>query len=112
MFEAAVSRVAGYGKKKVENLRQREKQEKLAQKIDVLQKQLKDEIDEINVHEQAIGNLIPKGRRLRAKTKIVKGKRILPNAIHDEFERYSKKHRHHQPSLPIMIGHSPKYKLM
>jgi|LGVF01.1.fsa_nt_gb hypothetical protein len=92
----SLSRVAGYGRKKVENLQQREKQEKLAQKIGTLKKQLKDAIDEIDVHEQAITNLIPKGQRLRSKTKIVKGKRIVPKAIRDEFERYGKKISYHE----------------
>jgi hypothetical protein len=95
----SLNRVAGYGRKKVENLGQREKQEKLEQKIGALKEQLKDEIDEINVHEQAITNLNPKGQRLRAKTKIVKGKRIVPKAIRDEFERYGKKFRYHQRAI-------------
>ncbi|RLC11989.1 MAG: hypothetical protein DRI57_18220 [Deltaproteobacteria bacterium] len=69
--------MAGYGRKKVENVRQRRKQEKLAQKIDTLREQLKDAIDEISTHEYAISNLIPKERRLRAKTRIIRGKHIV-----------------------------------
>jgi len=95
----SLSRVAGYGRKKGENLRQREKQEKLAQKIVSLKEQLKDSMDEINVHEHTITHLIPKERRLRAKTKIIKGKRIVPNAILADFNRHGKKIRYHQRAI-------------
>ncbi len=95
----SLSRVAGYGRKKTENLRQREKMEKLAKKISTLQEVLQDEIDEINVHEHAIANLIPKERRLRAKTKLDKGKRIVPEAIRDDFNRLGKKIRYHQRTI-------------
>ncbi len=95
----SLSRVAGYGRKKVDNPRQREKQENLARKIATLKEQLQDDIDKINVHEQAIRKLIPKGQRLRAKTKIVDGKRVVPNEISDEFKRYEKKIRDHQKAI-------------
>lgn len=95
----SLSRVAGYGRKKTENPRQREKQEKLALKISSLKEELQDEIDEINVHEHAIANLIPKERRLRAKTKLAKGKRIVPEAISEDFERFGKKIRYHQRTI-------------
>ena len=88
-----LSRVAGYGRKKVENPRQREKQEKLAQKISTLNEQLKDAIDERSIHEQAIAKLIPKERRFRAKTKLVKGKRVVPRTIRNEFELCGKEIR-------------------
>jgi transposase len=107
----SLSRVAGYGRKKVENLRQREKQEKLAQKIATLKERLKDEIDKINVHEQAIRNLIPKGQRIRGKTQIVEGKRIVPSAIRDEFERYGKKIQYHQRAIKaIEKAHEKEFK--
>ncbi len=95
----SLSRVAGYGRKKTENPRQREKQEKLAGKIGNLKEELQDEIDEINVHEHAIANLIPRERRLRTKTKLVEGKRITPDAIRDEFIRFGKKIRYHQRAI-------------
>ncbi len=95
----SLSRVAGYGRKKTENPRQREKQEKLALKISSLKEELQDEIDEINVHEHAIANLIPKERRLRAKSKLAKGKRIVPEAISEDFERFGKKIRYHQRTI-------------
>ena len=107
----SLSRVAGYGRIKVENLQQREKQEKLAQKIATLKERLKSEIDKINVHEQAIRNLIPKGKPLRGKTKIVEGKRIVPSAIRDEFERYGKKIQYHQRAIKaIEKAHEKEFK--
>jgi hypothetical protein len=98
----SLSRVAGYGRKKVANLRQREKQQKLVQKIGTLREQLKDTLDAIQVHEQAITNIIPKERRLRAKTKLVEGKRIVPHAIRAAFEGYGKDIRYHQQSIKVI----------
>jgi len=85
--------------KKTENPRQREKQEKLALKISNLREELENEIDEINVHEHAIATLIPKERRLRAETKLTEGKRIVPEAISEDFERFGKKIRDHQRAI-------------
>jgi transposase len=95
----SLSRVAGYGRKKIENPRQWEKQEKLALKIGNLREELEDQIDEINVHEHAIATLIPKERRLRAETKLTDGKRIVPVAISEDFERFGKKIRDHQRAI-------------
>ena len=95
----SLSRVAGYGRKKVENPRQRQKQEKLAQKISTLTEQLKDVMEQRNVHEQAIAKLIPKEQRLRAKTKLVKGKIIVPRAVRNDFEHCGKQIREHQKAI-------------
>jgi len=95
----SLSRVAGYGRKKTENPRQREKQEKLALKISNLREELENEIDEINVHEHAIATLVPKERRLRSETKLIEGKRVVPEAISEDFERFGKKIRDHQQAI-------------
>jgi hypothetical protein len=106
-----LSRVAGYGKKKVTNSRQREKQQRLARKIHELKEQLKVPLDEINVHERAITSLIVKERRLRAKTKVRNGKRIVPQAIHDNFDRYGQEIRRHQQAIKaIEKAHQKEYK--
>ncbi len=91
--------MAGYGRKKTENLRQRDKLDNLEEKVGHLNEALQDEIDEINVHEHAIANLIPKERRLRAKTKLDKGERFVPEAIRDDFIRLGKKIRYHQRAI-------------
>ena len=107
----SLSRVAGYGRKKVANLRQQEKRQKLAQKISTLNVQLKDALDEINAHEQAITTLIPKERRLRAKTKLANGKRIVPQAIRADFERCGKAIRSHQRAIKaIEKAHEKEFK--
>ena len=95
----SLSRIAGYGKKQVENLRQLDAQEKLAQKISVLQEQLQAAIDDINVHEHAIAHLIPKERRIRMKTKIIDGRRIVPKELQDDFDQYGKEIRFHQKAI-------------
>ena len=106
-----LSRVAGYGRKEIANRRQREKQEKLAQKINELTEQLKDAIEERSVHEQAIAVLIPKERRLREKTKLIDGKRIVPQVIRDDYERYGKKIRRHQKAIKaIENAHKEEFK--
>lgn len=106
-----LSRVAGYGRKEVTNPRQREKQEKLAEKINELTERLKDETEERGVHEQAIAKLIPKERRLRGKTKLIDGKRIVPQVIRDDYERYGKKIRRHQKAIKtIENAHKEEFK--
>jgi len=95
----SLSRIAGYGRKQVENLRQLDAQEKLAQKISVLQEQLQAAIDDINVHEHAIARLIPKERRIRMKTKIIDGRRIVPKELQDDFDQYGKEIRFHQKAI-------------
>jgi len=106
-----LSRVAGYGRKKVANARQREKQDKLAQKISILNEQLKDAIEERSLHEQAIAKLIPKERRLRAKTKLVKGKRVVPRCIRADFEHCGKEIRRHEQAIKaIHQAHKDEFK--
>lgn len=106
-----LSRVAGYGRKKVTNARQREKQEKLAQKISTLNEQLKDAIEGRNIHEQAIAKLIPKERRLRAQTKLVNGKRVVPGSLRADFERCGKEIRRHEQAIKaIEQAHKDEFK--
>ncbi|MBC8554515.1 MAG: helix-turn-helix domain-containing protein [Candidatus Brocadiales bacterium] len=109
----ALHRVAGYGRKMIENPRQREKQEKLAKKIESLQEQLKDELAEIIIHEHAITKLIPKERNLRSKTMITKGRRIIPEVHRDDFERYGKKICYHQRAIKrIQKNHETEFKAL
>ena len=96
---ASLNRVAAYGVKMVENPRQRGKQEKLAQKIAALREQLADAIEEANCHQLEIAKLIPKERRLRAKTTIRKGQRIIPASIRDEYRRLGQTIDQHQRAI-------------
>ena len=95
----SLSRIAGYGRKQVENRRQLEAQEKLAQRIGALQAKLQAAMDEISVHEHAIAHLIPKERRIRMKTKIVDGKRVVPEELQHDFDQYGKEIRFHRKAI-------------
>ena len=106
-----LSRVAGYGRQKMVNARQRERQDKLAKKISILNEQLKDAIEDRSVHEQAIARLIPKERRLRAKTRIINGKRIVLRAIRAAFEHCGKEIRRHERAIKtIEQAHKDEFK--
>ena len=91
--KAAVSlnRVAGYGRKEIENPRVVEAQQKVAKRIEELSKELEEPIKQISIHEKAIDNLIPKERRIRARGPIKKGKRILSKKLQQELDKYSGK---------------------
>ena len=107
----SLSRVAGYGRKKVANPRQREKQEKLAQQINALNEQLKAAIEERHVHEKTMVKLIPKERRLRAKTKLLKGKRVVPPAIRADFHGCAQEIRCHERAIKaIEQAHQKEFK--
>jgi transposase len=106
-----LSRIAGYGRKKVANSRQGDKQEKCAEKIKTLNEQLKDAIEKRSIHEQAIAQLIPKERRLRAKTKLIKGKRVVPRSIRADFECCGKEIRRHEQAIKaIEQAHKDEFK--
>ncbi|MFX0203286.1 MAG: hypothetical protein ACFFCW_44850 [Candidatus Hodarchaeota archaeon] len=87
----SLNRVAGYGRREIENPRVLEAQQKAAKSIEELSKELAKPSQEISVHEKAIADLIPKERRIRAQGTIIKGKLILPKELHQELEKYSKK---------------------
>jgi transposase len=78
-------RIAGYGKQKLPDLRVRKRQAELAERIEKLRVRLREPIGRIADAEMEIANLIPKERRLRARSRIVDGKRILPSAEAEEF---------------------------
>jgi len=82
---ACLHRVAGYGKKKVPDLRVQKRQEELASKIAELRKDLREASAAIAEEEWQIAELIPKERRLRARSRIVEGKRVLPDREAEEL---------------------------
>ena len=99
--KAAVSlnRVAGYGRKEIENPRVIEAQQKSAKRIEELSKELEEPIHRISIHEKAIDNLIPKERRIKTKGKIKKGKRILSKKLQQELDKYRKKINYHSREI-------------
>jgi len=60
-----------------------------------LKDDLKEPLEEIEAHEEAIAGLIPEERRLRNKSKIVNGERELPPKQMAEFNGYGKQIRRH-----------------
>jgi hypothetical protein len=69
----------------------RERQAQLARRIEKLRASLHEQIVEIAQAEQEIANLIPKERRLRAKSQVVDGKRILPSSEAKEFQEIGRR---------------------
>jgi len=95
----SLSRVAGYGKKTVENERVKEALSKLNIKKNKLENKLAEPLEKLNHHNEKIAKLIPKERRLRAKSTIKDGERIVPDEIRTEFEKCSQKIRHHELAI-------------
>ncbi len=95
----SLSKVAGYGKKIVSNERVKEALSKLNIKKNKLENKLAEPLEEINHHAEKIARLIPKERRLRAKSTIKDGERIVPDEIHTEFEKCSQKIRDHELAI-------------
>ena len=64
-----------------------------------------------NIHERAIAKLIPQERRLRAKTKLVDGKRVVPRSLRVDFERFGKEIRRHEQAIKaIEQAHKDNFK--
>lgn len=84
-------RVAGYGKQRLPDLRVRERQAQLARQIEKLRASLHEQMVEIAEAELEIANLIVKERRLRAKSQVVDGKRILPSSEAKEFQEIGRR---------------------
>ncbi len=109
----ALNRVAGYGKKEIDNPRVIEAQQKAAKRIEELIKDLEEPIKQISIHEKAIDNLIPKELRIRAKGTIDKGKRILSKKHQQELDKYSGKIDYHNRQIKnIEKEHSKKFKML
>ncbi len=113
--KAAVSlnRVAGYGRKLTEDTRVVELQRKTEERVKVLSQELEGAIEEIGDHEREIAVLIPKERRIRAKSKIQDGKRILTKDLQSQFDTYCDKINYHYKQIKkIEKAHEKKFKLL
>jgi len=109
----ALNRVAGYGRREIENPRVIEAQQKAAKRIEELSKELEEPIQKISVHEKAIDNFIPKERQIRAKGTIAKGKRILSKKHQQELDKYSGKIDYHNRQIKkIEKEHGNKFKIL
>jgi len=75
---ASLHRVAGYGKQEVAHPRVIERQRKLQESITGLRTQLADPLRAIAEEGKAIASLVKQERKLRERSRIVDGRRILP----------------------------------
>jgi hypothetical protein len=109
----SLNRVAGYGRKAIENPRVLEAQKKAATRIEELSRQLEKPSEQISIHENAIADLIPQERQIRAQGTIRNGKRILAQQLQQQLDRCSKKINHHKRAIKkIEKGHGDKFKLL
>jgi transposase len=82
---ASLHRVAGYGKQKVENTRVVERQKQLQDRIIQLNKDLADLLENISREEKVIASLVKKEGQLRARSKIVDGRRVMAKKEEERF---------------------------
>ena len=109
----SLNRVAGYGRKAIENPRVLEAQKKAATRIEELSRQLEKPSGQISIHENAIADLIPQERQIRAQGTIRNGKRILAQQLHQQLDRCSKKISYHKRAIKkIEKEHGDKFKLL
>jgi hypothetical protein len=107
---ACLNRVAGYGKQELPDKRVQERQKELAAQIRTLKKELSGSRSAIEEEEAQIARLIPKERRLRARSRIVDGKRILPRREAEELEKISRRITRHQQRVQKIRKAEPAYK--
>lgn len=74
---AALHRVAGYGKKLIDDKKVQEKQNKLQTQIAALQKELQQPLSALSPLDKKYATLVKKERRLRAQTRIEEGERLM-----------------------------------
>jgi hypothetical protein len=109
----SLNRVAGYGRKAIENSRALEAQTKAATRIEELSRQLEKPSEQISIHENQIADLIPQERQIRAQGKIKNGKRILAQQLQQQLDRCSKKINSHKRAIKkIEKEHGDKFKLL
>jgi hypothetical protein len=109
----SLNRVAGYGRKAIENPRALEAQKKAATRIEELSRQLEKPSEQISIHENAIADLIPQERQIRAQGTIRNGKRILAQKLQQQLDSCSKKINYHKRAIKkIEKEHGDKFKLL
>jgi hypothetical protein len=104
--KAAVSlnRVVGYGKKEITNPLVLEKQQRAKERIDELTKKLFTPLKQIGAHEKIIAEIIPQERKIKAKSKIVNGVRVLSKSLDKKLKVHGKQIRSHQAAIKKIEG--------
>jgi hypothetical protein len=107
---ACLNRVAGYGTTKMPDRRVQERQAELASQIRKLKGRLSQPLQSVEEEEVQIASLIPKETRLRAKSRIVDGRRILPRAEAQKLEALSKRIGRHERRIRAIRKSHPEFK--
>lgn len=85
-----LNRVAGYGKQKLPDKEVEKRQRELACQIQELKAKLSEPQAAMEKEESRMATLIPRERRLRARSRIVEGRRILPRPEAQELKAISR----------------------
>jgi transposase len=101
-------RVAGYGKQRVPDERVRTQQNELALQIKRLKTELSEPLIALEEEEARIARLIPKERRLRVRSDVVDGERILPKSQAQELRAISRTIAKHQRRIALIRKEEPK----
>jgi hypothetical protein len=107
---ACLNRVAGYGKQELPDTRVQKRQEELASRIQELQEKLSKPLAAVEEEEAQITALIPKERRLRARSRVVNGKMKLPRGEAKDFERISRLINAHERRVKAIHKANPDFK--
>lgn len=107
---ACLNRVAGYGKQVVPDRYVQKRQAELASQIAKLEDRLSEPRRAIAVEEAEIVPLIPTERRLRARSRIVDGRRILPRRQAEQLQAVSARIAQHERKIKAIRKANPEFK--
>jgi transposase len=107
---ACLHRVAGYGKQKLPDEAVVQRQRELTSQIRELKNKLSRPQSSIEEEEAHLAKLYPKERRLRARSKIVDGKRILPSSEAKELEGITRLINKHHRRIAAIRKKDPDFK--
>jgi len=104
---ACLNRLAGYGKQRLPDSNVMRKQHKLAAEIKTLREQLALPLEAIAREESRLPALIHKERRLRAKSRIRDGRRILPKKEAQRLTAIGQDIGRMQRAIKLIEKHTP-----
>jgi prefoldin subunit 5 len=112
----SINRVAGYGKKKIDDIKVIEKLDQLEKRINELQESLVEPLEQISLLDEKIAQLVTEEVNLKKKCTIKDGKRIVPKVFQQklidkskEINKYQrmiqKINREHKTHLNLLKKH-------
>jgi len=107
---ACLNRVAGYGKQKVQDKEVRKQLDILDTKIRKIRESLYEDQTLIDKEEARIIALVPKEQRLRARSQIVDGQRILSKRNSEEIKAIGRAISQHQKRIKAIRKENPDFK--